>query len=458
MGLIKAIAGSASGVMADQWKEFFYCESMPKDVLVTKGVHRTGKRSSNTKGTDNVITNGSVLAVADGQCMLIVEQGKVVDICAEPGEYIFDSMTAPSVFTGGLGAGILDTFRDIGKRFTFGGDKPSDQRIYYINTKEILENKFGTPNPIPFRVVDKNIGLDVDVSVRCSGVYSYKIVNPILFYTNVCGNVQGDYTRGEIDSQLKTEFISALQPAFAKISDMQVRPSALPAHAEELSEAMNTALTAKWAQLRGIQVISIAMNPITLPPEDAEMIKQAQRTAVMRDPTMAAATLVGAQADAMKAAAENEAGAFTGFLGMGMAQQAGNAGNVNGLFQMGQQQQAQQYAQQQAQMQQPQQPQPTQTPQQSAGEDSWVCSCGTTNTSKFCTNCGNKKPENDGSWICSCGAKNFGKFCTECGSKKPEEKKTFRCDKCGWTPEDPTSHPKFCPECGDIFDDNDIVK
>lgn len=456
MGLIKAIAGSASGVMADQWKEFFYCESMPKDVLVTKGVHRTGKRSSNTKGTDNVITNGSVLAVADGQCMLIVEQGKVVDICAEPGEYIFDSMTAPSIFTGGLGAGILDTFRDIGKRFTFGGDKPSDQRIYYINTKEILENKFGTPNPIPFRVVDKNIGLDVDVSVRCSGVYSYKIVNPILFYTNVCGNVQGDYTRGEIDSQLKTEFISALQPAFAKISDMQVRPSALPAHAEELSEAMNTALTAKWAQLRGIQVISIAMNPITLPPEDAEMIKQAQRTAVMRDPSMAAATLVGAQADAMKAAAENEAGAFTGFLGMGMAQQAGNAGNVNGLFQMGQQQQAQQYAQQQAQMQQPQQP--TQTPQQSAGEDSWVCSCGTTNTSKFCTNCGNKKPENDGSWICSCGAKNFGKFCTECGSKKPEEKKTFRCDKCGWTPEDPASHPKFCPECGDIFDDNDIVK
>ncbi len=429
MGLIKAIAGSANGVMADQWKEFFYCESMPKDVLVTKGVHRTGKRSSNTKGTDNVITNGSVLAVADGQCMLIVEQGKVVDICAEPGEYIFDSMTAPSVFTGGLGAGILDTFRDIGKRFTFGGDKPSDQRIYYINTKEILENKFGTPNPIPFRVVDKNIGLDVDVSVRCSGVYSYKIVNPILFYTNVCGNVQGDYTRGEIDSQLKTEFISALQPAFAK-----------------------------WAQLRGIQVISIAMNPITLPPEDAEMIKQAQRTAVMRDPSMAAATLVGAQADAMKAAAENEAGAFTGFLGMGMAQQAGNAGNVNGLFQMGQQQQAQQYAQQQAQMQQPQQPQPTQTPQQSAGEDSWVCSCGTTNTSKFCTNCGNKKPENDGSWICSCGAKNFGKFCTECGSKKPEEKKTFRCDKCGWTPEDPASHPKFCPECGDIFDDNDIVK
>lgn len=455
MGLIKAIAGSASGAMADQWKEFFYCESMPKDVLVTKGVHRTGKRSSNTKGTDNVITNGSVLAVADGQCMLIVEQGKVVDICAEPGEYIFDSMTAPSIFTGGLGAGILDTFRDIGKRFTFGGDKPSDQRIYYINTKEILENKFGTPNPIPFRVVDKNIGLDVDVSVRCSGVYSYKIVNPILFYTNVCGNVQGDYTRGEIDSQLKTEFVSALQPAFAKISDMQVRPSALPAHAEELSEAMNTALTAKWAQLRGIQVISIAMNPITLPPEDAEMIKQAQRTAVMRDPTMAAATLVGAQADAMKAAAENEAGAFTGFLGMGMAQQAGNAGNVNGLFQMGQQQQAQQYAQQQAQMQQPQQPQPTQTP---AGEDSWVCSCGTTNTSKFCTNCGNKKPENDGSWICSCGAKNFGKFCTECGSKKPEEKNTFRCDKCGWTPEDPTSHPKFCPECGDVFDDNDIVK
>ena len=467
MGLIKAIAGSANGVMADQWKEFFYCESMPKDVLVTKGVHRTGKRTSNTKGTDNVITNGSVLAVADGQCMLIVEQGKVVDICAEPGEYIFDSMTAPSVFTGGLGAGILDTFRDIGKRFTFGGDKPSDQRIYYINTKEILENKFGTPNPIPFRVVDKNIGLDVDVSVRCSGVYSYKIVNPILFYTNVCGNVQGDYTRSEIDSQLKTEFISALQPAFAKISDMQVRPSALPAHAEELSDAMNTALTAKWAQLRGIQVISIAMNPITLPPEDAEMIKQAQRTAVMRDPSMAAATLVGAQADAMKAAAENEAGAFTGFLGMGMAQQAGGM-NAQNLFAMGQQQQAQQQS----------------TPAPSAPADgwrcscgatatgklcpecgskkpepqqanSWKCKCGATATGKFCPECGSKKPADAEGWTCSCGAVNKGKFCAECGAKKPEGAPLYRCDKCGWQPEDPHNPPKFCPECGDIFDDND---
>lgn len=447
MGLIKAGTGTLGGTMADQWKEYFYCESMAADVLITKGEKRTDKRSSNKKGSDNVISNGSVIAVADGQCLIIVEQGKVIDICAETGEYIYDSTTQPSLFSGSLGTSIIETFKQIGKRFTFGGQPGTDQRVYYVNTKEIIDNKFGTANPIPFRVVDRNISLDIDVSVRCSGVYSYKIVNPILFYTNVCGNVQADYTRDTIDSQLKTEFISALQPAFAKISEMEVRPSALPAHAEELSTAMNQALTAKWAELRGIQVVSIAMNPITLPPEDAEMIKQAQRAAIYRDPTMAAANLVDAQADAMKAAARNEAGAFTGFMGMGMAQQTGNvAGNVNNLYQMGQQQQVQQ--------QQMQQSQPV---AQNTG-DSWVCSCGVSNTGKFCVECGSKKPENDGSWVCSCGVSNTGKFCTECGQKKPEAKKMFRCDKCGWTPEDPTNHPKFCPECGDVFDDNDIVK
>lgn len=449
MGLIKAAVGAMEGTLADQWKEFFYCDSLDKDVIAVKGQKRVSGRSSNTKGSDNIISNGSGIAVADGQCMIIVEQGKVVEVCAEPGEFTYDTSTEPSIFAGSLGQSILNTFKVIGKRFTYGGDTGKDQRVYYFNTKELIDNKFGTPNPIPFRVVDHNIGLDVDVSVRCSGVYSYKVVDPLLFYTNVCGNVEREYTRDEIDTQLKTEFISALQPAFAKISEMEVRPNALPAHAEELSEAMNEALTKKWSELRGLAVVSIAMNPITLPEEDAEMIKQAQRTAIMRNPNMAAATLVGAQADAMKAAASNENGAMMGFMGMGMANQAGGM-NAQSLFEMGASQNtAQQAAPAPAASSQPTPPQ--------ASADSWTCTCGNVNTGKFCTECASPRPSAEG-WTCSCGTLNKGKFCMECGSPKPAGAPLYRCDKCGWEPEDPHHPPKFCPECGDVFNEADIQR
>ena len=439
MGLIKAGIGALGGTLADQWKEFFYCESLDKNVMVTKGVKRVGGRSSNTKGNDNIISNGSGIAVADGQCMIIVEQGKIVEVCAEPGEFTYDTSTEPSIFTGKLGESIKQTFKTIGKRFTYGGDTGKDQRVYYFNTKELIDNKFGTPNPIPFRVVDSKIGLDIDVSVRCSGVYSYKIADPLLFYTNVCGNVEREYTRDEIDSQLKTEFISALQPAFGKLSDMQLRPNQIVSHNTDLENAMNEALSAKWSELRGLKVVSVALGSVTLPDEDAEMIKQAQRTAIMRDPTMAAATLVGAQSDAMKAAAANEGGAMTGFMGMGLAMNAGGV-NAQNLFAMGQQQAAQQ-----------QQAAPT------AVQGGWECACGATATGKFCPECGSPKPENN-CWTCSCGAQNQGKFCQNCGAKKPAGVPLYRCDKCGWTPEDPKNPPKFCPECGDPFNDGDIVK
>ena len=414
MGLIAAGLGAVGGVLADQWKEFFYCDAIDKDVLVVKGQKRISSRSSNTKGNDNIISNGSVIAVADGQCMIIVEQGKIVEVCAEPGEFVWDASTEPSIFTGKLWPSIKETFKLIGKRFTFGGDPGKDQRVYYFNTKEIIDNKFGTPTPIPFRVVDRNINLDIDVSVRCSGIYSYHIADPLLFYANVCGNVERAYNRSEIDSQLKTEFISALQPAFARISDLEVRPSALPGHAEELSEAMNVALSKKWGETRGLEVVSIAMNPITLSEEDQELIKKAQHAAIMRDPTMAAATLVEAQSSAMKDAANNSAGAMTGFMGFGMAQQAGGV-NAQNLFAMGQQQAAQQ-------------PQPA-APAAAPKANTWKCACGVENT---------------------------GKFCMECGAPKPADAPLYRCDKCGWEPEDPAHPPKFCPECGDIFDENDV--
>lgn len=446
MGLIKAALGSVGGVMAEQWKEYFYCEALDADVIAVKGMKRTNGRTTNKDVYDNIISNGSVIAVADGQCMIIVEQGKVVDICAEPGEYTYDISTEPSIFSGPLSESIPAVLKNIGKRFSFGGEPPKDQRVYYFNTKELIGNKYGTANPVPFRVVDTNIGLDMDVSVRCFGEYSYRVTNPILFYTNVCGNVADVYERTQIDSQLKTELLTALQPAFARISEMGIRYSALPGHTMELADALNEVLSSKWRDLRGIEIVSLGVSSIKASDEDEAMIKELQRNATFRNPTMAAAQLVGAQAAAMQSAAKNEGGmgAMGAFMGVNMAANAGGM-NAQNLFAMGQQQQ----------------PQPQQQPvqQQAPQADSWKCSCGAVVSGKFCPECGSKKPEPvaaDG-WVCSsCGTANKGKFCLECGSKKPEGVPQYKCDKCGWEPADPTNPPKFCPECGDPFDDGDI--
>ena len=431
MGLLKAAFGATGGVLADQWKEYFYCDAMPADTLVVKGSKRVSGRSSNTKANENIISSGSVVAVADGQCMLIVEQGKVVELCAEAGEYVYNASTEPTIMAGNLSKSIPDVFRNIGKRFTFGGEAPKDQRVYYINTKEIIGNKYGTPSPVPFRVVDRNIGLDVDISLRCFGEYSYRITNPILFYTNVCGNVSADYDRSQIDGQLKTELLTALQPCFARISDMGIRYSALPGHTMEMAQAMNQVLSLKWKELRGVEIVSMGVSSVKASDEDETMIKELQRSAVYRNPNMAAAKMVDAQAEAMKAAASNSGGAMVGFMGMNMAQQAGGL-NANQLFQMGAQSQPQ---------------------QAELAVNTWTCACGKINEGRFCTECGAQKPEG---WTCACGSVNKGKFCPNCGAKKPAEAPLYRCDKCGWEPEDPKNPPKFCPECGDRFTDEDI--
>ena len=407
MGLIKAALGSAGGVMADQWKEYFYCESMPADVLVTKAHKKVSGRSSNKHGSENIISNGSVVAVNDGQCMLIVEQGKVVEVCAEPGEYTYDTSSEPSIFCGGLGAGVKAAFQQIGKRFTFGGEPPKDQRVYFVNTKELVGNKYGTPNPVPFRVVDMNIGLDMDITIKCFGEYSYQIANPVLFYTNVCGNVEQDYTRDEIDGQLKSELMTALQPAFAKISEMGIRYSALPGHTQELSDILNKVLSDKWDNLRGIRIVSLGVSSVKASEEDEAMIKELQRNAVFRNPTMAAAQMVGAQASAMQSAASNQkTGPAMAFAAMNMAANAGGA-NAQNLFSMGQQQA------QAAQMQ----PQQVQASPSQAAKTEWTCSCGAVNTGKFCSECGSPRPA--GPWTCSCGTVNTGKFCQECGKPRP---------------------------------------
>lgn len=444
MGLLKAGIGAVSGALADSWRDFFYCDAIDGATLAVRGEKKVGGKSSNTKGSDNVISNGSIIHVNEGQCALIVDGGKVAEVCAEAGEFVFDSSTEPSIFYGDLGDSILETFKSIGKRFSFGGDAPVDQRVYFINTKEIMNNLYGTATPIPFRVVDRNIGLDVDVSLRCNGQYTYRITNPVLFYTNVCGNFAGtSYTKTSLDSAMKGEIVGALQPALGKFADEGIRPSALPSHASAIADALNTELSEKWGKLRGITIASFSMNAPSLPPEDQEMIKNLQRTAVMRDPGMAAAHLTMAQGDAMKTAAGNSGGAMMGFMGMNMAQQQGgiNAGN---LYNMAAQNAA--MAQQQA----------AQQPVQQPSADTWKCSCGASNSGKFCSSCGAKKPENN-FWSCSCGAQNQGKFCSNCGKPKPAGVPQYKCDKCGWTPEDPTNPPKFCPECGDPFDADDIV-
>lgn len=442
MGLLKAGVGALTGVLEDQWREYFYCEALSSDVLVTKGVKRTSKRGSN-KGNDNIISNGSIIAVNEGQCMMIVEQGKVVEFSSEAGEYVYDTSTEPSIMYGSdLSQGIIETFKQIGKRFTFGGEPAKDQRVYYFNKKEIVGNKYGTPAPIPFRVIDRNIGLDIDIAIRCHGEYSYRIIDPLLFYTNVCGNVEREFTREAIDSQLKSELMTALQPAFAQISASGVRYSEIPAHTVALADALNKVLSEKWLATRGLAVVSFGISTLKASEEDEAMIKQLQRNAVMRDPGMAAAHLTGAQAEAMIAAANNDGGAMAGFMGMNMAAQAG-AVNAGQLYQMNEQNKQAQMAQAALQYQSAKAP------------GTWTCACGHDNTGKFCSNCGAAKPVEEG-WTCTCGAVNKGKFCSECGSKKPAGALLYACDKCGWAPEDPANPPKFCPECGDVFDEKDV--
>lgn len=430
MGLLKAGVGALEGVLADQWREYFYCESIPADVLVAKGKKRGGKRGFNRKSSDNIISNGSIIAINEGQSMIIVDQGKIVEFCSEPGEYVYDFSTEPSIFYGNLEESVKQSFESFGKRLSFGGEPGKDQRIYYFNMKEITGNKYGTPSPIPFRVIDQNIGLDIDISIRCHGEYSYKIVDPILFYTNVSGNVQDEYRRSEIDGQLRSELLTALQPAFAKISSLGIRYSELPYHTIEITKALNEVLSDKWSKKRGIKIVSFGMNSVNAPKEDEEMIKRLQKTAVLRNPSMAGATIIEAQSEAMKKAAENKGGAFVGFAGMNIAQQAGGV-NAKDLFELG----------------------ANQIQSSPSNEATWKCNCGASNTGNFCTKCGMKKPVKN-SWTCQCGTENKGKFCHECGSPKPANF-ALVCDKCGWQPENPSFTPKFCPECGDIIDEND---
>ena len=472
MGLIKAGIGALGGVLADQWKEYFYCDSLPANVLAVKGQKRVSGRSSNTKGSDNVISNGSVIAVADGQCMLIVEQGKIVEVCAEPGEFVYDSSTEPSIFYGKLGENIKNIFKNIGQRFTFGGGAGKDQRVYYFNTKELPGMKYGTPAPISITaLVDRSVSRTLTIGIRCFGEYSFRLANPLLFYTNVCGNVEEAYTTVQLESQMRTELLTALSPAFGKIAQKGIIYSDLTMHTMEMADELNDLLSKKWRDLRGMEIVSFGISSIRPDEESEKKIRQMQESLFYSDATLAGARVATAQATAMETAAANEAaGPAMAFMGMNMAGQAGGAGASN-LFQMGQ-------------MQQQSRPAPAPAPAPAAegwkcacgatatgkfcpecgakkpepkAADSWKCACGAVCSGKFCPECGAKKPEAPAGWTCSCGAVNKGRFCPECGAKKPAGVPQYKCDKCGWEPEKGVKPPKFCPECGDPFDDGDII-
>ncbi|MBQ4557083.1 MAG: SPFH domain-containing protein [Clostridia bacterium] len=451
MGLIKAGLGALGGTLADQWKEFFYCEALDSETLMVKGQKRTSGRSSNTKGEDNIISNGSGIAVADGQAMVIVEQGKIVEFCAEPGEFTYDTSTEPSIFCGNLGDSIKETFKTVGKRFTYGGDTGKDQRIYYFNTKEIDGNKFGTKTPIPFRVVvNEALGFKLSVDIRCNGEFSYIITNPLLLYTKVMGNVSDRFMRTDMEDIVRSELLDALQPAFSAVAATGVEYYEIPGHSRDVKNALETELAVTWGEKRGISIYSLNINSLSIPEEQKKKITEWEENAMTLNPNVAGARLVGSQADSMRIAAANEGGAMQGFMGMGMAMNAGGM-NAQNLFAMGQQQQAQAYAQQMVDA-------TTQRMHEVAASTptGWKCSCGATATGKFCPECGAKKPVEDG-WTCACGAVNKGKFCQECGAKKPAGAPQYKCDKCGWEPEAGATPPKFCPECGDKFDNDDIV-
>ena len=328
-----------------------------------------------------------------------------------------------------------------------------------------MGNKYGTASPVPFRVVDQRAGIDIDIGIRCFGEYSYHIADPMLFYTNVCGNVTAAYKRQTIDSQLKSELLTALQPTFARISEMGIRYSALPGHTTEIANALNEELSGKWRNVRGLEIVAFGVSSVKANEEDEQMMKELQRNAAFMDPTRAAAHLAGAQGDAMKMAASNQgAGPAMAFMGMNMAGQAGGM-NAQTLYQMGAREPSAAPAAEGWTCACGKQGNTgkfcadcgAKKPEPKPAAGSWVCACGKENTGKFCADCGSPRPAEADGWTCACGHVNKGKFCSECGAKKPSAAPRYKCDKCGWEPADPKNPPKFCPECGDSFNDGDIV-
>lgn len=419
MGLIRAALDSAKTTLADQWIEYFYCDSLSEQVLVKKGRKRVTS-GSNTKASPDIITNGSKFAVNEGQAMLIVEDGKVVDFTLEPGQFVWNTSTEPSMFDNGF-KGLVDSFKTFGKRFTMGGTPGKDQRVYYINLKEIFDNKFGSATPMPY-----NDPTYRSIYIRYFGSYTFKITDPIRFYSNVCGNVKDMYTKEELMKQCDLEFVNALDETLAKCSDEGYQFNDLPKRQREIAKFMNDTLDEEWKERRGMEIESVAIAKVTPDDQSRSRIEMIDDSIMMSDARVAAGRLAGAQANALENAASNDAGALNGFLGMGMANvmQPQNA-NLTAAMQQ-------------------QEENPLFTKKGVKKEGAWTCSCGQENTGNFCSECGKPKPQAD-HWTCSCGHENTGKFCSECGKPKPTQGFVCSNPECGFTSDEDM---KFCPQCG----------
>lgn len=401
MGLIRALGASTLGTLGDQWKEYFYLESLDNNTLLQKGV-KVVNRGSNTHGSPNIITNGSGIAVNEGQGAFIVEDGKIIEFTVEPGRYTWDTSTEPSLFDGGW-QGLKDSFKILGKRFTYGGTEAKDQRVYFINLKEILDNKFGSASPMSYKDPTYR-----GIYIRYYGQFTFKITDPIRFYNNIAANVAEKYTKDQLMEQCKAEFINSFDTALSKCSDEGYQFNDLPKKQVELAGFMNDALDESWKEKRGIEVVSVAIEKVTPDDDSRKRIEEIDTAILMSDKRVAAGRLVDAQAKAMEKAAENENGAINGFMGMGFA---ANAGGMNAPQMMAGDNKQNQSLFDQSKPQ-------TDAPASQQANGSWTCECGTVNDGKFCKECGKPKPS-DGKWTCECGTVNDGKFCKECGKPKP---------------------------------------
>ncbi len=395
MGLIKAFTGTAISYLNDLWEDYIYCDALDENTLMKKG-HARKNPGAGANANDNVITDGSRIAVNAGQMMLVVENGKILDFTAEPGAYEYKTGTEPSCFCGDFDETIRVSFENMKHRFAFGGIAGNDQRVYFINTKEIMNNRFGFGN-VPYRDSE----FDITIMLRGFGIYSYKITDPVLFYNNVCGNVKEQFAKTSIEPQLKAEIQNVLLPVFGTISKAGIRYDGISLHTDTIVELLQEELREKWKEDRGIEVKTMAFSNILPDEAGVEKIRELQESrAYSGNKAMLGARVGAAQANAMESAAENPSGAVNGFMGMGMAQQAG-AVNVAELMKDAPVQKAES--------------------QPAMQENSWTCSCGMVNTLNFCPNCGNSKPKEV---TCPhCGMvipKQFAgmKFCPNCGKER----------------------------------------
>lgn len=413
MGIIKAVGSAISGGFADQWLETIEASDMSDHTVFASGVKI--RKGQNTKGTDNLVSNGSMIHVKDNQFMMLVDGGKVVDYTAEPGYYQVNNSSAPSLFNGQFGDAIKESFN----RIKFGGETPYKQQVYFINLQEIKGIKFGTRNPVNYFDSFYN----AELFLRTHGTYSIKITDPLKFYAEVIPKNKSKVDFEEINEQYTDEFLSALQSSINQMSADGIRISFVSSKGRELGKYMAETLDEDWTKTRGMEIQSVGIGSISYTEDSQDLINLRNQGAMMSDPSIREGYVQKNIAEGLKAVGSNKNGSMSGFMGMGLGMQTG--GNFMA-------------AASQSNMQQMKQSEPVKM--EPVTKNTWKCSCGAENVGKFCPECGAKKPENK-TWICSCGNTNTGKFCSECGKERPNQS-SWVCE-CG-----AVNTGKFCPECG----------